>query len=201
MRVILLRHGDAVHSAGRFHGWIDNALTAKGAKEASDLADQIKQYNPSMIISSPMSRTMDSSRIIGEKLGIPVQPNKALMPLNLGDYDGQPTEKHLQQVRRHFANPNKAFPNGETVNNWAQNRFIPFFNKHVFSKDPGTIAMMTHGRNIVLAKADLATGNNLNYDKSMLLDNKQSTEHGGYAVATPNSFEIKTPKSVAAGQS
>jgi probable phosphoglycerate mutase len=201
MRVILLRHGDAVNSKGRFHGWVDNPLTSKGAKEASDLSEQIRQYNPSMIISSPMSRTIASAKIISQKLGIPMQLNKALMPLNLGDYDGQEVDRHLAQVKTHFANPNKRFPNGESVNDWAQNRFIPFFNKHVFSKDPGTIAMMTHGRNIILAKADLAKGNNLDFDKSMLLDNKQSTEHGGYAVATPNSFEIKTPKSVSAGQS
>jgi probable phosphoglycerate mutase len=201
MRIVLLRHGDAVNSTGKFHGWIDNPLTSQGAKEAADISDHIRQYNPSKIISSPMSRARDSASIIANKLGIPMETNQALMPLDLGDYDGQPIDKYLGNVRTHFSNPNKRFPNGETVNNWAQNRFIPYFNKQLFNNDPGTIAMMTHGRNIILAKADIAQGNNLNYDNSMLLDNKQTTEHGGYAIATPNSFEIKTPKAVKAGQS
>jgi broad specificity phosphatase PhoE len=201
MRIILLRHGDAVNSTGKFHGWIDNPLTSKGAQEANDISEQIRQYNPSKIITSPMSRARDTANIIGSKLGIPVEANNALMPLNLGDYDGKPVESNLDKVRTHFANPNKQFPNGETVNNWAQNRFIPFFNKHLYSKDPGTIAMMTHGRNIILADADIKMGNNLNFDKKTLLDNKQSTEHGGMAIATPNSFEILNPKNVQAGQS
>lgn len=198
MRVILIRHGDAVGSTGRFHGWIDNPLTPKGAKEASDIADVVKQYNPTMMYSSPMQRARASASIISQKLGIPMQVNNALKPLNLGIYDGKSVDKYADDVHNYLRNPNQKVPSGESVNDWA-GRFIPFLNQYLYNKSPQTIAMLTHGRNIILAKADRETGNNPYYNQATLIDNKKSTEHGGYAVVTPDSFEIKSPKSVDAG--
>lgn len=202
MKVILARHGDAVGTKGKFHGMVDTPLTSAGVKEAQDLANQLGKYGATQLFSSPLQRTMQTAKIIGDKLKLQVTPNKALLPLNLGDFVGKPTDKYLEQVKQYFASPNVKIPNGETVNQWA-NRFIPFINKLLYSKSPETVIVVTHGRNIILTEADMKMGNNTNYDKNVLIQAKKSTEHGGYAVAdgNANKFEIVTPKSVPAGQS
>jgi hypothetical protein len=65
------------------------------------------------------------------------------------------------------------------------------------------VVFVTHGRNIVLTKAHIKTkGRAPAFDKNILLNNEQSTEHGGYAIAEPpDKFSIETPKKVMAGQS
>lgn len=203
MRVILARHGDAVGTKGKFHGMVDTPLVPAGKQEASDLADHLKPFGATGIIASPLSRTMETAQIIGSKLGLPVQSSKALLPLNLGAFVGRPTDqKNVDALKQYLANPNEKIPGGESINQWAQ-RFIPFFNQYFFDdKSPGTIIMVTHGRNILLAKADVKEGNNLKYDNTLLLDTDKSTEHGGFALATPpNKVEIITPKQVIKGAS
>jgi broad specificity phosphatase PhoE len=202
MRVILVRHGDAVNSNGKFHGLVDNPLTDEGRKEADEIADTVKQFNPSMIYTSPLSRARETAKIIGSKINVPVQSNKALLPLDLGSFVGKPIEQNLDKVRHYLDNPNERIPNGGTVNQWAR-QYLPFFEQLHKNKSDQNVVFVTHGRNIILTKAYLKVkGRAPAFDKSVLLNNDKSTEHGGYAVAEPNgNFSIETPKKVMAGQS
>lgn len=201
MRILLVRHGDAVNSEGKFHGWVDNPLTNFGRNEAKQIAPELAKFSPKQIISSPMVRATETAAIIASLLKIPVSTNRALLPLNLGAFVGKPIDKYLNKLKYYLANPKVKVPSGEAIDTWAQ-RFIPFFNNYFFNNDPSTIIFVTHGRNIILAEADIKEGNNLRYDNSFLLDTHRSTEHGGFAMCTPpKSFQIVTPKKVMAGQS
>lgn len=201
MKVILARHGDAINGTGKFHGMIDTALTSKGITEAHKLAQDLKKYNASEIISSPMKRAMQTAEVLGKELGIPVKANNALLPLDLGSFVGKPTDTYTNQLKPYLSQPDKKIPQGEAVNSWAQ-RFIPFINKFVFNKSSDkTVIIVTHGRNILLTKADIKLGNNTKFDESVLTSSDKSTEHGGYAIVDNGKFEIITPKLVQAGQS
>jgi broad specificity phosphatase PhoE len=200
MKVILVRHGDAVAGEGKFHGLVDNPLTDKGKKEVEETAPELKQYNPKAIYSSPMTRAKQTADIIGKHLKLPVQTDNALKPLDLGNFVGKSTDKYTDEVRKYISSPNKKIPGGGTVKGWAD-KFIPFINKLIFDKSTDSVIVVTHGRNILLTKAELPSGNNSKYDTNTLLTAGKSTEHGGYAIAEPNHFEIKTPKTVKAGQS
>lgn len=203
MRIILARHGDAQNSTGKFHGLEDEPITSKGREESYKLANELKQYNPKMIYYSPLSRTRDTASIISDELNIPKKANDNLLPLDLGNFVGKPVDKYRNQVKYYLSNPDKKIPGSrESVNDWAGN-YLPLFEQYFRHKSPETIIFMTHGKNILLSKGYIDKGNLApDYDKNILTNNNESTEHGGYAIATPpDDFEIVTPKKVAAGTS
>lgn len=203
-RVFLVRHGDAVGTTGKFHGLKDNPLTDKGVNEAIDVAKKLGKtgLNFRKIYTSPLSRTRDTAHIISDELGIPVEERKELLPLDLGEYVGKPTEIYKDDVQHYMQHPKEQIPNGGTVDKWAKS-YIPFANKHIYDGTDDNDIFVTHGRNIVLTKADMKLGNNPRYDNMVLADNDKSTQHGGYAVAdgNSNSFKIVDSKKVAAGTS
>jgi len=200
--IYLVRHGDAVGTEGKFHGLKDNPLTKEGVNEAMDIAKTLRETKIPFkkIFSSPLSRTMDTASFISDELGIPIEPRKELLPLDLGAYVGKKISDHEDDVRHYLMHPNERIINGEKVNDWAH-RYIPFANKYLYDGTDDHHIFVTHGRNILLTKADMKLGNNLNYDNKFLAENGTSTKHGGYAVANgdDNSFKIVTPKKTAAG--
>lgn len=202
MRVILVRHGDAVGTKGKFHGLVDNPLTESGRREAETTANHLKDEGIEQIYSSPMVRALDTAKIIGDKLKIPVQTDKALLPWDLGSYVGKPVDsQYLEKVKHHIRNSNSKVPSGQSFDKFA-GRYIPFINKLLNDKSKKTVAVVTHGRNILLTKAEQKTGiDNNRFEKSVMLDNDKSTEHGGYAIADGTRFSLKTPKNVKAGES
>jgi len=201
--VILARHGDARNTAGKFHGLVDEPLTKKGIKEGHSLAEELKQYKPTMIYTSPMSRTFDTAKIISDELKIPIIQSNELLPLDLGDFVGLSTDEYVEDLKHYLDNPNKKIPGGQPVNEWAK-KYNKFFNK-IFNglESNESVIFLTHGRNILLTKADMKEGTyNTRFDKSILTGSDKSTEHGGYAIASkPDKFDIVTPKSVTKGSS
>lgn len=202
MKIILARHGDAVNSSGKFHGLVDEPITSKGREEAYKLAKELKDQDAQMIYYSPLSRTRDTAKILSEELGITRKKSDALKPLDLGSFVGKPIDKYLDSVKHYLSHTDENFPNGQSVNDWAA-QYLPFFERYYRNKSNQTIIFMTHGRNILLSKAYILGGKLApSFDKQVLTDNKDTTEHGGYAIAEPpNSFKIINAKHVMAGQS
>src|SRR5215467_4523283 len=195
--VYLGRHGDAVDTKGKFHGMKDVPLTTKGVEEARKLAQSFIDLKIPFkkIVASPLSRTADTAEIVSEATGLPVEYCKELLPLDLGAYVGKSTGTYQDDVRYYLQHPDERIPNGGTVNEWAK-PYINYANKDLFDGTDDNIIYITHGRNILLTKADIKLGNNLNYDNLWLADNNTSTEHGGYAIANGDEkrFEIINPK-------
>lgn len=204
MKVLLVRHGDAVNSDHKFHGLENKPLSKEGRKQVEDSIDELKQHDPKMIFTDNLPRTRESASILSGGLDIPVHQTDAVQPLDLGDFVGKDmSDGNREAVRQYLDNPDKQIPGGGTVNEWAK-KYLPFLESHVKDESKDTVIHMTHGRNIVLAKAWQKAGSKgTNFDKKALVDNKESTEHGGYAVIDHGNKPIKimTPKSVPAGQS
>lgn len=202
--VYLVRHGDAEGTKGKFHGMKDNPLTAQGVNEAISVSKKLANSGIKFkkIFASPLSRTTDTADIISDELGLPVEKRKELLPLDLGLYVGKSTNDYQDDVRHYMQNPKEQIPNGGTVDKWAKS-YIPFANKYIYDGTDDNYIFVTHGRNIILTKADMNLGNNLRYDNMVLADNDTSTQHGGYAVAdgNNNSFKIFSPKKTVAGVS
>jgi len=202
--VYLVRHGDAVGTKGKFHGMKDTPLTTKGVQEAQQLAETLSKsgINFKKIYSSPLSRTADTAEIISEATGLPVEYRKELYPLDLGAYVGKSTDEYKEDVKNLILNPNEPIPNGGSVSQWAKS-YIPFANKFLYDGSDDNVIFVTHGRNILLTKADIKLGNNERFDNKWLANNDVSTEHGGYAIANgdENKFDIITPKQSVAGVS
>lgn len=193
--IILARHGDAVNQDGKFHGITNEPLTLKGKNEVYDLAKQLRKFSPTKIYTSPVRRSKETAQILSSELNAPVETRAELNPLNLGEFVGKPIDKNLQEVRAFLKNPNQTIPGGESVNSWA-GKFLPFLKS--LPEDDNSI-LVTHGRNIVLAKASM--GHSSGFDKSVLANNDKSTEHGGFAIIDGDKFSIETPRAVKRGQS
>lgn len=202
--VYLVRHGDAVGTKGKFHGMKDVPLTKEGVNEAVNIGDKLAKSGIKFkkIFTSPLSRTRDTADIISEATGLPVEHRNELLPLDLGEYVGKSTDVYNEDVKHFLKNPKEQIPNGGTVDKWAKN-YIPFANSHLYDGTDDNYIYVTHGRNILLTKADMKLGNNYRYDNDFLSKNDISTEHGGYAIANGdrNYFKIINPKKTAAGVS
>jgi probable phosphoglycerate mutase len=202
--VYLVRHGDAKGTKGKFHGLKDVPLTKEGVDEAVAIGDKLAKSKVDFkkIFTSPLSRTRDTADIISEATGLQVESRNELLPLDLGEYVGKSTDTYQEDVQHFLKNPKEQIPNGGTVDEWAK-KYIPFANKFLYDKTDDNYIFVTHGRNILLTKADMKLGNNYKYDNDFLSKTDISTEHGGYAVANgdKNQFAIVNARKTSAGVS
>jgi broad specificity phosphatase PhoE len=201
MRIVLGRHGDAANTKGKFHGLKDEPLTSSGRQEAYALAKELKQYHAEIIYYSPLSRCRDTAKILSTELGLPMKAAPPLKPLDSGKFVGKPIDSHIKEFKYYLNNPSEKIPGGQSVNDWAK-QYLPFFEQYLRSKSKDTVIFVTHGRNIILSDAYMKKGNLApDFDKHTLADNKKTTEHGGYAIADKNHFEIIDAKATVAGTS
>ncbi|MFH1228692.1 MAG: histidine phosphatase family protein [Planctomycetota bacterium] len=97
MKLYLIRHGETDYTeSGRLCGIIDAPLNRKGIKQAKKLAKQLKRIGPMVIYASPLSRTMQTARIVGRETRIIKCPE--LKETNLGRWEGLTFE----EIRKRF---------------------------------------------------------------------------------------------------
>jgi probable phosphoglycerate mutase len=88
-RVLLLRHGRTEWNAsGRFQGQLDSALDGIGRAQAEAAAVAVATMQPDAIVSSDLSRTMDTARAVSLSTGLQVAPDKRLREIDLGSWQG-----------------------------------------------------------------------------------------------------------------
>jgi len=100
MRALLLRHGESVHNANRSgepaaHSEGDR-LTEKGVEQAHAAGAGLRDHGVTRLLSSPLRRARETSRAVGEALGL--EPEEI-------DYVGELTsaesfEQAVERVRR-----------------------------------------------------------------------------------------------------
>jgi probable phosphoglycerate mutase len=83
----LVRHGDTEWSlSGRHTGWTDIPLVESGRRQAAQLARRLHDTPFSLVMSSPLSRALETSRLAG--LGEQVTTDPDLREWNYGDLEG-----------------------------------------------------------------------------------------------------------------
>lgn len=97
--VYFVRHGECIANVkGVIAGGADDSpLTELGKEQAKETAQNLKGIDFDIIISSPMSRTVDTTRIIIEVLGlnkeISIKPE--FTERNVGEFTGKPKEDYF----------------------------------------------------------------------------------------------------------
>jgi broad specificity phosphatase PhoE len=84
--IYIVRHGETDwNKAGRIQGQTDIKLNANGIKQAQELAEQVKNLPIDICICSPLSRTVETAKIIfdGE-----IILDKRLAERSYGSYEG-----------------------------------------------------------------------------------------------------------------
>jgi broad specificity phosphatase PhoE len=99
-RVFLVRHGaTAATEEDRFSGSSGAELSEEGRWQAARLGERLTQQNISAIYSSPLSRALDTARIIAGQCGLEPVTRDGLREIGHGHWEGMKRE----DVERQFA--------------------------------------------------------------------------------------------------
>lgn len=114
MKLFVARHGQTVWNAqNKVCGITDVELTEKGIEQAKKLADIVQNYNIDVVISSPLKRAIETSKIVADKNNIPLQIEKLLIEQNYGIYEGVDRKNEIFLAnKRNFA---YRYPEGESM--------------------------------------------------------------------------------------
>jgi alpha-ribazole phosphatase/probable phosphoglycerate mutase len=109
-RLWLIRHGEAL--AG-----IDAGLSGKGQAQMARAAEYLKAEHIAAIYTSPLSRALESARIMAG--GLPVEVIPDLREIDFGDFEGlaydEIAARYPELYRQWMETPTEVrFPNGET---------------------------------------------------------------------------------------
>ena len=87
--VILARHGESDWNvAGRFQGQADRPLTARGRRQAEELAARLEQTPLDAIYASDLRRALDTAQAVARKHGLEVEAVRELCEIDVGSWSG-----------------------------------------------------------------------------------------------------------------
>lgn len=108
IRFYLIRHGETTgNKEGRFRGRKDFPLNENGIQQAKDLALELKDIPINAIYCGPLSRTLETARIVGEYHHIPIITEESINNISLGSWEG----KLKSEIKKKFPNLYKLWIN------------------------------------------------------------------------------------------
>jgi probable phosphoglycerate mutase len=88
-RLFLVRHGATQLTAeNRFSGAVGVDLSDEGRWQAAQLGDRLRHERITALYSSPLSRTMETARIVGSACGLEPDPRDGLREISHGRWEG-----------------------------------------------------------------------------------------------------------------
>lgn len=119
MKLYLIRHGETVTSGRTYAGRSDVPLTDHGYAQARDIADRLASESVSFILTSPLSRAVETARPLAQRLGLTPIATAALMEIDFGDYEGRDKSTLGLNLRKTHADI--PVPGGESLRDvWAR---------------------------------------------------------------------------------
>ncbi|HEV7469001.1 histidine phosphatase family protein [Pseudonocardia sp.] len=89
-RVVLLRHGQTDYNvAGRMQGHLDSHLTEEGREQARRAAPVIARMSLDRMISSDLTRAVDTAEEVSTASGLAVKLDQRLRETHLGEWQGR----------------------------------------------------------------------------------------------------------------
>ncbi|GAA4676352.1 histidine phosphatase family protein [Pseudonocardia yuanmonensis] len=118
-RVVLLRHGQTDYNvAGRMQGHIDSQLTEEGREQALRAAPVLGAMPFDRIVSSDLTRAVDTANTIADVLGLPVKLDTRLRETHLGEWQGRRVDEvevdYPGQIAEWRGDPRWTPPGGES---------------------------------------------------------------------------------------
>ncbi len=166
------RHADTIHDEqGIVSGPNNKELSAKGRRDAADLANDVAGKGVTTVITSGLERSMETGKTVADKVGAKVESRPELNTWNIKDFDGL-TDEEFKDVQKWFVdNPDKhAYDGpiekfkgkevGESVNQYA-GRVLPAMERVEKESGPETL-LINHSNNMMLWDAYLKNGRQWN---------------------------------------
>lgn len=103
-RVLLLRHGRTEWNAsGRFQGQQDSALDVIGRAQAAAAAVAVAPMQPDAVLTSDLSRAVDTAALVAEEAGLAVVADARLREIHLGRWEGLTRAEARAQFPEEYA--------------------------------------------------------------------------------------------------
>lgn len=88
--IYIARHGETTWNAvGRYQGRLETPLSPLGQAQAQALAAALHEKNVERIVSSPLSRCMQTAVPLSVKLGVPIEQEPLLLEIGHGTWEGR----------------------------------------------------------------------------------------------------------------
>ncbi|MGX9366672.1 histidine phosphatase family protein [Desulfoplanes sp. PS50] len=150
MKILLLRHGDCrTDGEKRYVGQLDLPLNDLGIRQAREWRDVFAADLPDRVISSDLTRAMQTAKVALEGLPVRIKPQPGLREISLGDWEGMARQDVRTRFSRAYARRGEDLagfrpPNGESFQD-LQTRVVGRFSALCAGCDPGeTLLLVTH---------------------------------------------------------
>jgi alpha-ribazole phosphatase len=149
-RIWLIRHGEPVEEAQhKCYGSFDFELSATGRAQMAQVAENLKTEAVAAVYTSPLSRALESARIIAAAQSCPVEVVADLREIDFGEFEGLPYDeiatRYPDLYRQWMETPTDVrFPNGETFAEMRV-RVIRAFEAIQRERAGRTVAIVSHG--------------------------------------------------------
>lgn len=148
MLVYLIRHAQTeFNSSGRVQGWLDVPLDDVGREQARLLGARLASAPIELVFSSPLSRALDTARILAAPSDRQVITDDRLREYNMGDWTGKTGDEVAAGANElGFDDPLIPIPGGESAMDM-RNRVSAFVKElsQRHSKTLNTVAVVSHG--------------------------------------------------------
>lgn len=148
-RLFLVRHAETEWNTARiFQGHLDSNLTAKGLRQAEELAERLAVEKITALYSSDQGRAMRTAEVLAARLGLEVRPTEELREIHCGDWTGKSYDEVQAGWPEHFEDWRErphihCMPGGETVRG-VQERGLRFITG-IWERHPGeSVCAVTH---------------------------------------------------------
>jgi broad specificity phosphatase PhoE len=152
VKLILVRHGQTLwNREKRAQGVSDIELSNRGKAQADSLACSLQYERIDAIVSSPLKRALQTAEAINCFHHLPIEPEEALMELNMGDFEGivfqEMMKNHGDFLKRWAEDPaSVVMPGGESLAE-LQERAWDVVERIV--RKPGTTLLAAHNFTIM----------------------------------------------------
>ena len=147
--VLLIRHGaSAANREKQLTGRLDSPLSREGTRQVKKIARYLAKRYPevNVIYTSPLSRALDTAKIITHAVSAPIYLEDDLIEMNFGLWEGLKKDllknsKEWEQYRKdpfHFT-----FPDGESPQAVKQ-RIVSFKERLLAKNDWHTVVVVSH---------------------------------------------------------
>lgn len=167
IRIILVRHGETEwNRIHRFQGRSDLPLNQTGREQAYALALALKKESIAAIYSSPLTRALETARIIKAfHPSATLFAEDGLTEMDLGDFDGMEAQKWAAEypdLRKTWqATPSKiAMPGGETLVE-VQDRAMETLDRLTASHTQGSTLLLSSHNFVIITILCYATKTHL----------------------------------------
>ncbi len=159
-RLYLVRHGATQMTAeNRFSGDVGAELSDEGRRQAARLGDRLQDDGIAAVYASPLSRSMDTARIIAGACGVQPVVNDGLREISHGSWEGLTRREVEEQFPKEYAaweeDPFTFAPSGAESGVAVLARALPAIRQIVTAHEGQSVLVVSHKATIRLVLCGL----------------------------------------------